>query len=303
MRTTGTTGTTGTLSLRTHACCAILLLAFTLLPGCSAVRVVYNQADNILLWMAHDYFEFDPLQRHDFNTRLAPLLAWHRHEQLPEYSRFLDEMRRRAERPVTLDDALWLTEGAKARFRLMAAKGAPDAAELLASVTPDNIKALQRQFDKVNRKFTREYQLNGSAEDRRRARLDRTLKRIRDWSGPLTPAQEARISAVNDTIPYTDHLRQQDRQRRQKEFLALLNTRGNKAEFTRTLRTWLSDWEAGRPAEIQAALNDGYDRRIALYIEVQHSLSAQQRAHMQQQFKGYIEDLNALAAKALAENK
>lgn len=282
---------------------AVLLLAFALLPGCSAVRVVYNQADNLLVWMAHDYFEFDPVQRHDFNTRLAPLLAWHRHEQLPGYSRFLADIRQRAERPATRDDAQWLMDGAKARFRTMVDKAAPDAAELLMTLTPDNIKALQREFDKVNQKFAREHKLGGTAEDRRRARLDRTVKRIRDWTGPLTPAQEARISAVNDSIPYTDHLRQQDRQRRQKEFLALLNARANKAEFTRTLRAWLTDWEAGRPPEVQAALNDGYEKRIALYIEVQHSLSTQQRAHLQQQFKGYIEDLNALAAKHVAEIK
>jgi hypothetical protein len=279
-----------------------LLLALLLLPACSAVRVAYNQADNLLAWMAHDYFDLEPLQKQEFNTRIDALLAWHRAEQLPDYARFLGEIKKRTERTATRDDALWLLDGAKARYRVLAAKGTPDAVDILASLTPENIKALQKQFDKVNKKFSDEYKLTATQEERRRARLERTLKRIREWTGPLTPAQEARITALNDTIPYTDHLRQQDRQRRQKEFLALLEHRANKAEFARLLRPWLADWEAGRPAAMQAALDEGYEKRILLYLEVEHSLSPQQRAHVQRKLQGYIEDIHALTVKRVAVN-
>lgn len=289
-------------NLRVISRLTVWLLVLLLLPGCSAVRVVYNQADNLLAWMAHDYFDLDSQQKHEFNTRIDALLAWHRAEQLPDYARFLGEIKQRVERPATREDALWLIEGAKERYRVLAAKGTPDAVEMLAALTPDNIKAAQKQFDKVNKKFSDEYKLAGTQEDRRRARLERTLKRIREWTGSLTPAQEARITALNDTIPYTDHLRQQDRQRRQKEFLALLEQRGNKAEFARVLRPWLADWEAGRPAALQAALDDGYEKRIALYLEVERSLTPQQRTHVQRKLQGYIEDINALTAKRVASN-
>ena len=281
---------------------AVLLLALLLLPGCSAVRVVYNQADNLLAWMAQDYFYFEPLQKQEFNTRLDALLAWHRADQLPDYARFLGEIKQRTERAATREDALWLIEGVKARYRVLAGRGSSDAVEILAGLTPDNIKVAQKQFEKVNKKFSDEHKLGGTQDDRRRARLERTLKRIREWTGPLTPAQEARITALNDTIPYTDQLRQQDRQRRQKEFLALLEQRGNKAEFARVLRPWLSDWEAGRPAALQAALEEGYEKRIALYLDVERSLTPQQRAHMQRKLAGYIEDIGALTAKRVAEN-
>ena len=121
----------------------LLVLAVAALPGCSAVRVVYNQADTLLSWMADDYFDLDHTQKQDLNTRLAPLLIWHRREQLPEYARYLGEIKQRAQRPVTRDDALWLIEGAKARLRVIASKGTPDAAELLSALTPENIKKFQ----------------------------------------------------------------------------------------------------------------------------------------------------------------
>jgi hypothetical protein len=284
----------------------LLALAFSLLSlltgGCSTIRVVYNQADTVLAWMANDYFDLDAAQKQDFHTRIDRLLKWHRHDQLPEYARWLDEIKKRTQRPVARDDAYWLIENAKTRYRVIAQQGAVDAADMLATLTPDNIRALERKFDKVNQKFAGEYKLTGTPQVRRKERLDRTLKRIRDWTGPLTDAQQARIAALNETVPDTDHLRHQERQRRQKEFLALLNTRHNKAEFARTLAPWLADWEKGQPPEAHQALNDGNEKRISLYLEVERMLTPQQRAHLQQKIQSYIDDLHALAAKRVAAN-
>ena len=282
---------------------ALLALSFALLAGCSAIRIAYNQGDTILAWMADDYFDFDAAQKQDFNTRMDRLLQWHRYEQLPDYARFLTEIRQRGRRQFTRDDAAWVIDGAIARYRVIARKGAPDAAEMLMTLTPDNIRALEKQFDKVNQKFAREYKLNGTPDDRRRARLDRTLTRIRDWTGALAQEQEQRIVALNNTIPYTDHLRLQDRQRRQKEFLSLFNTRHNKAEFPAALRSWLADWEKGRPPEVHAALSEGNEKRIALYLEVERMLTPQQREHVLHKLQDYIDDINTLSAKSIAVGK
>jgi len=168
---------------------------------------------------------------------------------------------------------------------------------MLAALTPDNIRALEKQYDKVNQKFVREYKVKGTPDDRKRARLERTLKQVRDWAGTLTAAQEERIAALNDAIPNADHLRHQDRQRRQKEFLALLSQRHNKAEFTPRLRAWLTDWEKGRAPEFEKAQTETYEKRVALYLEVERMLTAQQRAQVLQKLQDYIDDINALAAQ------
>ena len=63
-------------------------------------------------------------------------------------------------------------DGAKARFRVIARHGTHDAAEMLATLTPENLRALEKQFDKVNKKFSDEYKLTATQEERRRARLE-----------------------------------------------------------------------------------------------------------------------------------
>ena len=254
----------------------------------------------MLAWMADDYFDLDAAQKQDFHTRIERLLKWHRHEQLPDYARFLIEIRQRGQRPLTRDDATWMVDGAKVRFRAIAQHGAQDAAEMLATLTPDNLRALEKQFDKVNQKFTREYKLKGTLEDRKRARLERTLKQVREWAGALTPAQEERIRQLNDVIPSADMLRHHDRQRRQKDFLALLDQRHDKAVFAPQLRAWLADWEKGRAQEFTKAQDEAYEKRVALYLEVERMLTPQQREHALHKLQNYIDDIQALISRRVA---
>lgn len=277
------------------ACAALLLFA-----GCSAIRIGYSQADNILAWTANDYFDLDPQQKHELGARIDRLLQWHRYEQLPEYAQFFTEVKQRAQRPLTRDDAVWLVEGVKERYRTLVKHGVNDAADMLASLTPDNIQALQKQWDKVNRKFVREHKIGGTPEERKRARLERTLKNIRDWTGSLTLEQETRIAALSNALPDTEVLRHQDRQRRQREFLGLLKLRNNKPEFLPLLEAWLLNWERGRTPETDRMLNEGYEKRIALYLEMDRLLTPQQRTHMLHRVQDYIDDMQALAKRRTA---
>ena len=285
-------------TLRTALC----TLALALLAGCSTIRIGYEQADTLLAWTADDTFDLDAAQKQEFKTRIDRLLKWHREEQLPDYARFLGEIKQRGQRPLTREDAHWIVEGAKTRFRKIAEHGAGDAAQMLTTLTPHNIQALEKHFEKVNQKFVREYKINGTPDERKHARLQRTLKQLRNWAGTLTHEQEQRIRQLSDAIPSTNTLRHQDRQRRQKEFLALLNQRHDKAQFAPRLRAWLTDWEKGRAPEFIRAQDEAYEKRVALYLEVERMLTPQQREHVLHKVQGYIEDFNALAARRVAVN-
>lgn len=285
---------------RSAARALALALVLTLLPACSALRIGYNQADALLAWMADDYFDLDAAQKQDFNVRMSRLLQWHRREQLPDYARFLDEIKRRGRQQFTADDVAWMVDGVKSRYRVIAQRGTGEAAELLATMTPDNLQALERHFDKVNQKFIREYKATAPQAERKRARLQRTLKLVREWAGSLTREQEQRITALNDAIPNADHLRHQDRLRRQKEFLALLNLRHDKTRFAPQLGVWLSQWDAGRSPAYEKAQAETFDKRVALYLEVERMLTPQQREHVLQRLQSYIDDIRALADQRVA---
>ncbi|MEK7876641.1 MAG: DUF6279 family lipoprotein [Pseudomonadota bacterium] len=273
----------------------LLLLLVALVAGCSALRLTYRQADMLLAWRANEYFDLDPLQKHDLDVRLERLLAWHRYEQLPDYAAFTSAAIAKARPGLRHDDVIWFFEGLKARYRVIVNRGSADAAEMLATLAPEQINALQKQWNKVNRKFASENELDGSVEKRKRARLKKTLRQIEDWTGGLTYEQEQKIEALLDAVPLIEHLRHADRIRRQQEFLQLLKLRANAQEFRPKLRAWLLDWESGRAPAFQLLSGEVYAKRIEFYLAVDKLLTPGQRQIVLHRLQDYVDDFHALA--------
>lgn len=277
----------------------VLLLALLslLLGGCSMLRIGYGQFDTVAGWMAQDYFELEAVQRDALSRRLQNLHGWHRREQLPEYARFFGELRDRVQKGARAEDVQWMVDGIKVRFATIAARAAPDAAELLADLTPAQIEALRKRLDADNRKFIREHRLDQGQAARKLAQQRRLLSQIRDWVGPLSSEQETRITALIQPLPLSESLRHEDRLRRQKEFFVLLEQRGNRATFAPRLRDWLVNWENGRSPELARNMDDAWRKRAEFYAAVDKLLTTEQRSHLTGRLQDYIEDFRELAAR------
>lgn len=275
------------------ACCAGVL------AGCSMMRVGYGQLDTIAAWRANEYFDLDAQQKDEFLQRFSRLHEWHRYEQLPDYAAFLAQARTRLNSPLKREDVLWFIDGAKARYGVLVARSSDDAAALLLTITPEQLAALQRRWDKDNRRFVREYRLAGSVEDIKRARVRRTLEHTRDWVGSLGYEQEQRIIAMVNALPMTEKLRYEDRLRRQREFMQLMARRGDDRErFAGRLRQWLIGWDKGRTPEYEQRFNKWFEQRVQLVIEIERMLTPHQRTIALKRLQDYINDFTHLAERS-----
>src|SRR5688572_29464211 len=86
-----------------------------LLVSCTFTKFAYNQADTVAAWMIDDYFDLTGDQKHDFQRRFDRFYAWHRHEQLPDYSQFMRTARTRMQDGTSREDILWFIEGMRSR--------------------------------------------------------------------------------------------------------------------------------------------------------------------------------------------
>jgi hypothetical protein len=274
-----------------------LLLVAALVAGCTALRLAYPQADIILGWRANTYFDLDREQRREFSARLDRLLAWHRYEQLPEYATFLTTAIDRAEHGVKPEDIAWFVDGFKTRYRIIVNRGLSDAVDMLVTLTPEQIVVLQKEFEKNNRKFASENELDGSIEKRKRARLKKMIGQIEDWTGNLDGEQEAKIAALLDPIPLIQHLQHRDRMRRQREFVELLKQRQHKPEFASRLQPWLLDWEHGRAPEYVELSAIDFDQRLHFYAAVDRLLTREQRHHALGRLQKFADDCRKLSAR------
>jgi len=254
--------------------CIAVLLLLALLQGCSVTRLAYDNADLFLRWQANHYFDFQGEQIEELDRLLAAFLAWHRAKALPKYQRLADEAAARLSRGITPADLEWSYDAVQAQVRETLGAAAAEAAGLLDRLSPAQISHLEQRFAEGNRKFAKEY-VQGPMKEREQERIKRNLERLEEWFGSLNAAQTERVRRYGARAPLAAELRERDRQRRQAEFVAILRGR----EAGRRLARWAQDWEAGREAAYVDAARMVRAEYVDLLLDLDRSLSAEQRAH------------------------
>ena len=287
-----------TLYGRTGRVARVMVIAAlaALLVSCTFNKFAYNQADTVLAWFLNDYFDLDAKQKDDFQKRFERLHAWHRHEQLPEYAKFMRTAKTRMQDGVSQDDVVWFRDGLRTRVRAAARQAAPDAVALLATLTPAQVENLQKKWAKDNRKYARERKLSGTADERYEAEGERMIKGLKEWLAPLTNEQENRVKAMVREVPLLDQQQYADRIRRQKEFLEILALRTSDPQrFSERVTEWMVNWERGRPAEYQRQLDQMWQKRADVFVAIDKMLTPEQRTASLNRLDTYASDFTQLA--------
>ena len=128
------------------------------------------------------------------------------------------------------------------------------------------------------------------------------VSRIRDWIGHLDDSQEKQIVAWANQQPLIHGLRHQDRLRRQREFLRLMEERGDPREFTAKLRHWLANWEEGRDSRTDRQFRDWEQKQADFYLAVYRLLLPHQRAAVRERLRKYASDFTRLAQRPAPES-
>ena len=265
-------------------------LACVLIGGCSTARLVYENADAYLKWKASSYFDLHGEAAEDLDQRIDAFMAWHRAEALPKYAALGDEGSRRFTRGLSREDLVWGYDSVVAQVRESVRAAAERMAPLLDRLTPAQIVHLERQFAEDNRRFARE-NLRGGERERRKRRTERNVERLEDWVGRLSKAQIERVAQYSARAPLLEELRDRDHKRLQAELLAILRAR----EAKKRLPDQAANWDRGREPAYVAALEAARSEYFAMALDIDRSLSQQQRARALSHLRRYTEDFKALS--------
>ena len=271
--------------------CLALLLAL-LAGGCSSVRIVYDNADIYLKWKASSYLALEELKDAELDRDVADFLAWHRERALPQYAAIADEAARRFARGLSREDLDWGYDAAIAQGRESARAAAERIAPLLDRLTPAQIAHLESELADENRKFARQ-NLRGGEPERRRRRVERNVERLEDWVGGLSKAQIERVALYSERAPLLEEFRERDRERLQGELLALVRAR----QAQKRLPDAAAHWDAGRDPAYAAAYEASRREYFAMLLDIDRSLSPEQRARALRLVKRWGDDFRKLAQK------
>jgi len=268
-----------------------------LLGGCAMVRIAYDNAEPLVRYTAHDYFDLDEGQSGQFRKRLLQFHDWHRRTELPIYADLLRTAAKRGADGVSREDLTWAAEALRARYRVIITKAVEDAGPILVTLTPPQIVELEKRLAKANAKYAGEF-LSGDERKRHRAQLKRLLNRFSDWTGPLTDEQEERIERFVKAHAPTTAMRFENRKRWQREAVALIRQYRSPPALVPRLTDIFTQPAAHRTPEFSATLARWEADLIDLVLDIERTLSAAQRAHVLRRMERYAEDFEALSTRS-----
>lgn len=166
----------------------MLLALVLLLPGCSTVKLGYNNAPELSYWWLDSYLDFDATQSLKVRADLAELQARHRSQELPAYVNTLGKLQRLAPASVTPEQVCDVLADLRSHVQTLIDQAAPTVIALAPTLKAEQLDHLARQLNKRSQKWREEW-LDGSPAERSARRVKQLTERADMFYGRLEEPQ------------------------------------------------------------------------------------------------------------------
>jgi hypothetical protein len=272
---------------------AVVLSISLALGACSRMGLAYRNLDVIIPWTLSDYLDMNGEQKSWLDERLKEHLSWHCTTQLPGYLDWLDRLQTMIESNQVTDAALQTrAREAEQAIAETAREIVPSAIELLQGLDDKQVAEMNEAFAKDRRKRQEEY-LKPSLEQQVSQRGARMEKRLNDWLGPLSTAQQQRVTAWSNALGDQNTQWLANRVHWQKQFSAAVAQRQS-AEFPQRIETLLVNRESlWTPAYRQAFARTEAQAR-SLFVDLMAQSTPSQRERLLKKIEGVRKDFSDL---------
>jgi len=276
------------------------------LSGCSTLKVVYNNSDDLLYWWLDGYADLQDAQKQFTRDALTDLQRWHRQQQLPEYVALLKRMQAMAPNDITPAQVCAVTEDMKGSFIRLLRHIEPASAQLSSQLSADQLRSVRKRFDKTNKDWRADW-LDPNAQDRLSYRTKQATNRLEDFYGRLDKPQREALNQWLSTSIFDPVQSYTERERRQADTMQTLQrlaqegnagNAGNKPDQAQALLRGLVDRSFNSPNERYRAYNrELWNENCEGFAKLHNSTTPAQRQRMVEALRGYEADFKTLIAQ------
>lgn len=270
------------------------------LAACSVVKLAYNQAPELAYLQLDTYFDFSDAQTSRVKDELVKVQRWHRSTQLPAYSEFLKKWQGLL--PGELDEAKVCSAVDDVRSSLLniSARSEPIVAELAPTLEPQQLKHLQRKFNKLNRDYQRDF-IDGTPAERLEKRFDKAVSRAEMLYGTLEEKQRAVLRRQMEQSVFDAGLALAEHRRRQQDALQtlapLINGAAKLGQAAPAVRAYF-ERSLNSPNPAYRAYQERFRRDNCKTLALLHnSTTPAQRANAVETLGNYARDFTILASQ------
>lgn len=283
---------------RTGGIIVALLLAVGL-AACSTIKLGYSRLPELAYLWLDGYVDFTDEQSPLARQELAKLHAWHRQNELPGFIDLLARAEQMATSPISAQQACAITADVQARLNRTADHAEPAVVALATSMTPDQLRHLERKYRRNNEAFQKEWIRPGPAEQKEK-RFEQMLDRMEMVYGKLGPSQREVLRQGVEQSMYDPQKILQERQRRQQDLLQTLRqstTPGAPPEAARQhLRGYLLRVQNPPDPAYRAWQQQLLQESCRVFSTVHDSTTPEQRQQAARRLRAYQRDLRELAS-------
>ena len=260
-------------------------------------RLIYPNLNWLIPWYVDDYISFNRSQNNLLAQRLAFQLDWHCRTQLAGYAEFLRELRQQFNTEpstVTVEKLESASIALTGFWKNLVEQIGPDAAEIMATATDDQISELFANLEKQNLEMEQKY-IEPSPDKVVLNRKERMVKRLRYWIQKPTPEQ---VQAVADWSGQLEPIAADwlaHRRKVQAEFQLLMRQRSDTAAFTPAFMDLLTHPEKLRTDDYQEKIDRNTQLTLELLIRLDSLLKPSQRRHLSNRLESLARDFDILS--------
>jgi hypothetical protein len=275
----------------------LTLLMLVTLSGCSTIKLVYNQSDDLLYWWIDAYADLQDGQKQLTRDTLTEVQRWHRQQQLPEYITLLQKMRAMAPNDITPAQVCAVTEDMKMSFATVLRFVEPASTRLAVQLKPDQLRSVRKRFDKTDKDWRKDW-LDPDAEDRLHYRNKQALNRLEDFYGRLdTPQREVLRRWLSESV-FDPVMSYAERERRQADTIQTLQRvaqEGSATPQAQALLHGLIERSFNSPNDRYRAYNRTlWQENCEGFAKLHNSTTPAQRKRMVESLQGYENDFRIL---------
>ena len=198
-----------------------LLLCLGLLQACSAVKLGYKNAPDLVYWWIDGYADLSEAQSLKTRDDLARLQQWHRASELPKIAGLLQAAQQLAPTNVSGDRVCSLLADIRLRIDAVTWQAEPSAVALSTGMNAFQLNRMEAKFAKTNAEWRDEW-LAGSLAQRQARRLKAAVERSEQIYGNLEERQVALLRDFAGNSDFDPQIRYAERLRRQQDLLQTL---------------------------------------------------------------------------------
>ena len=275
-----------------RALLAVLIISVST-SGCTT-KLAYDFLDWGLYWELKDYVKFTRDQRLLVKEEISQLIDWHRSEELPQYADQLEKLSKQLKSGITVEQLEESYNYLRGSWQRIVIKTLPAAVDIISNLNDQQVNDFLEMLIEKEGDDAKKIE-KGTHVRTVKKREAYVSKKIVEVIGLLNEAQKALIAQWAQRMKPTKEFSLAQAIQWRTKMQTVLADRHDEQQLQKNLMVLFANPDQLRSASYRRLIDKNKHLVMQLLLDLNQTLTHQQRIKLVKKINGYIEDFRDLS--------